>query len=282
MPRSAPGSRGRHARTCGSSHGYGGLERHVYDLARALGERDIDVTLITPPPGDRTFTSDSIHLRVTADFIPYRTFPLANRRGTTVIDRSTAYPLWGLRAGRHALELVREGRADIVHGFGASVLGYARLRRFATTAGQARRTTEATAPLVMNPQGLEEFGATDPSRAPLKRAAYLPLRRSVIVCARAADAVIATDTSLEPYVLQHLGIPRERMMRSMTCACTAEIAATSSASRRIVHLEARIFRLKGEATGFIIRASSVRTPARWRSGSRSASRARCRSAADRA
>ena len=31
-------------------HGYGGLERHVYDLARALAERDVEVTLITQPP----------------------------------------------------------------------------------------------------------------------------------------------------------------------------------------------------------------------------------------
>jgi glycosyltransferase involved in cell wall biosynthesis len=64
---------------------------------------------------------------------------------------------------------------------------------------------------VLNPQGLEEFGATDPSRAPLKRAAYLPLRKAVLACAAAADAVIATDKSLEPVVLRHLGIPRERM-----------------------------------------------------------------------
>ena len=31
-------------------HGYGGLERHVYDLARALAQRSVEVTLITPPP----------------------------------------------------------------------------------------------------------------------------------------------------------------------------------------------------------------------------------------
>jgi glycosyltransferase involved in cell wall biosynthesis len=116
-----------------------------------------------------------------------------------VLDRSTAYPLWGLRAGRRAAELVRDGRADVVHGFGASVLGYARLRG------------SAGAPLVLNPQGLEEFGATDPSRAPLKVAAYLPLRRAVLRCARAADAVIATDRALEPVVLGHLGIPRQKM-----------------------------------------------------------------------
>jgi glycogen(starch) synthase len=191
------------ARSVFPIHGFGGLERHVYDLARALAERGVEVTLVCPPPsGGRAFTPASIDPRITADFIPYHTFPLANRRGTTVIDRSTAYPLWGLRAGRRALELVRDGRVDLVHGFGASVLGYAR----------ARRAGSASAPLVMNPQGLEEFGATDPSRARLKRAVYLPLRRAVRLCAHAADAVIATDTALEPYVLRHLGIPRERMV----------------------------------------------------------------------
>ena len=210
-------------------HGYGGLERHVYDLARALVERGVEVTLITPPPTDPELTAAAIHPAIRAEFIPYRTFPLAGRRGTTVLDRSTAYPLWGLRAGRRALELVRAKRVDIVHGFGASVLGYARARlrtrgkdpgasarqaRWRTRAGDPDASagrSGATAPLVMNPQGLEEFGATDPSQAPLKIAAYLPLRQTVLFCAAAADAVIATDRSLEPYVLSHLRIPRERM-----------------------------------------------------------------------
>ena len=192
-------------------HGFGGLERSVYDLSRALAERDIGVTLITPPPTrqDEGDAAALIHPAITAEFIPYHTFPLANRRGTTVLDRSTAYPLWGLRAGRRAAELVREGRADIVHGFGASVLGYARRRGAFVGAGQTR-AADATAPLC-EPSGTGEFGATDPSRAPLKVAAYLPLRRAVLRCARAADAVIATDRALEPVVLGHLGIPREKM-----------------------------------------------------------------------
>lgn len=193
-------------------HGYGGLERHVYDLARALAERDVEVTLITQPPAaGQEWSPGSIDPAVRAEFVPYHTFPGAGRRGTTVLDRSTAYPLFGLRAGRRALQLVTAGKADIVHGLGASVFGYARarLRRSAASARQARPA--ATAPLVMNPQGLEEFGATDPERAPLKRAAYLPLRKVVLVCAAAADAVIATDRSLEPIVLKHLGIPREKM-----------------------------------------------------------------------
>src|SRR5262249_58217040 len=99
--------------------GFGGLERSVYDLARALADRDVGVTLITPPPSneaDEPIAADLIHPALTTEFIPYHTFPLANRRGTTVLDRSTAYPLWGLRAGRRAADLVRAGRAEILHG----------------------------------------------------------------------------------------------------------------------------------------------------------------------
>ena len=199
-------------------HGYGGLERHVYDLARALAERHVEVTLITQPPSEgREWSPESIHPSVRAEFVPYLTFPGAGRRGTTVLDRSTAYPLFGLRAGRRALDLVRQGKADIVHGLGASVLGYARARarlrasRDGSGASAGQAPAGATAPLVLNPQGLEEFGATDPGRAPIKRAVYLPLRKSVLICAAAADAVIATDRSLEPVVLRHLGIPREKM-----------------------------------------------------------------------
>ncbi len=64
---------------------------------------------------------------------------------------------------------------------------------------------------MLNPQGLEEFGATDPSRARVKRAAYLPLRRAVVACAHAADRVIATDRSLEPALLMHLKIDRTKV-----------------------------------------------------------------------
>ncbi len=202
------------ARSVFPLHGFGGLERHVYDLARTLAERGVEVTLITrPPAGDRHWSAGVIHPEVRALFVPYRTFPFAGRRGTTVLDRSTAYPIFGLRAGHLALQLVVEGKVDLVHGLGASVLGYARSRR---TAG---------APLVFNPQGLEEFGATAPSRARLKRAAYLPLRRAVLACAAAADVVVATDKSLEPVVLQHLGIAKERVRTIPNAIAIPEVDA---------------------------------------------------------
>ena len=196
------------ARSVAPLHGVGGLERSVFDLVRYLAAHDVKVTLITRPPSaggavsedvSKTSLAELIHPRVIPVFVPYRTFPFAGRRGTTVIDRSTAYPVFGMSAGRMALKLALDGRIDLVHGFGASVLGYALKRR------------DAHAPLVLNPQGMEEFGATDPRRAPLKRAAYLPLRRAVLRCAAASDRVIATDRSLEPGVREHLRVAADRI-----------------------------------------------------------------------
>lgn len=205
------------ARSVFPLHGLGGLERSVYDLVRHLASGGIDVTLITRTPA-QPVAPDAIDPRITTVFVPYKTFPLAGRRGTTVIDRSTAYPLFGERAGKVAFDLVERGAIDVVHGFGASVLGY------------ARRRASAAAPLVLNPQGLEEFGATDPSRARLKRAAYLPLRKAVRACARAADAVIATDRALEPAVLNHLGIAPERMRTIPNALDLATVDGLATAS----------------------------------------------------
>jgi glycogen synthase len=185
------------ARSVYPLHGLGGLERHVYDLAQYLVRAGVDVTLITQPP--KTKADDGLDPRIRLITVPYRTFPLAGRRGTTVLDRSTAYPLFGLRAGRVAWDLVRAGKIDIVHGLGASVLGY------------ARRRATSRAPLVLNPQGLEEFGATSPGGARLKRVGYLPLRRAVLACARAADRVIATDRALVLVVLEHLRVAPDKV-----------------------------------------------------------------------
>ena len=191
------------ARSVYPLHRYGGLERHVYDLVRCLLGRDVRLTLIAPPkaadrPVDPRADAVFRHSQFTWVPVPYTTFPFANRRGTTIIDRSTAYPLFGMRAGRAAARLAASREVDVVHGLGASTLGYA------TADSKAKR-----APLVFNPQGLEEFGATDPARAPLKRLAYWPLRAAVRRCARAADRVIATDVSLVQPVLSHLNVRRD-------------------------------------------------------------------------
>jgi glycosyltransferase involved in cell wall biosynthesis len=153
--------------------------------------------------------------------VRYVTFPFANRKGTTILDRSTAYPVFGLRAGRVAAQLVESGRIDIVHGLGASALGYA----------SAPLDARTRAPLVFNPQGLEEFGATDPSRAPFKRMAYWPLRAAVRRCARSADRIIATDRSLVSPVMAHLEVGKDVVRVIPNAIEPAECDRPNAASR---------------------------------------------------
>lgn len=190
------------ARSVRPLHGDGGLERSVYDLVRHLAARNVRVTLISPPPSPvrrLRLTDPFASPNITMRHVPYVTFPMANRRGTTVIDRSTAYPLFGWRAGRVALTMARAGEVDVVHAFGASGLGYAMGRR------------PGDPPLVLNPQGLEEFGASAATLPLLKRLGYGPLRSAVRACARRSDVIIATDHALEPVVQRHLS-PRDGQM----------------------------------------------------------------------
>lgn len=180
------------ARAVSPLHGVGGLERSVRDLSRHLAGSGVEVTLIVPPPtvshqmADDPFSSPQLGIR----HVSYLTFPGANRRGTTILDRSTAYLLYGLRAGRLAARLAARGDVDVIHGFGASLLG--------------ATFTAHPAPVVMNPQGLEEFGATARALPALKRAGYAPLQWAVRRVARRADRIIATDVALEPTIARHL------------------------------------------------------------------------------
>ncbi|MEW5983550.1 MAG: glycosyltransferase family 4 protein [Acidobacteriota bacterium] len=185
-------------------HGHGGLERHVSDLLRHLSAAGVEVTLVTRPPQPgvklQGIVPDASVRQLT---VPYRTFPFAGRRGTTILDRSTAYLVFGYRAGRAAAVLSSAGQVDIVHALGAAGLGYA----------VGRRRQEGTVPFVFNPQGLEEFGGIDGTYAgqPAKRLGYGPLRWAVRRCADAADCVIATDRAIAPAVARHLGVGEDRI-----------------------------------------------------------------------
>jgi glycosyltransferase involved in cell wall biosynthesis len=182
-------------------HGVGGLERSTYDLVQHLLARGVKVELFTRLP---TTSEPWSHERLAFHFVPYRTFPGAGRKGTTILDRSTAYPVFGYRLGRAAAASAAAGQIDVAYGLGASTLGYALARR---------RAAGRTVPLVLNPQGLEEFGGVDGSYGgrPSKRIGYEPLRRAVRYCAGAADRVIATDRALEPMITRALGVGPDRM-----------------------------------------------------------------------
>lgn len=190
------------ARAVAPWHGRGGLERHVRDLVAHLTMAGARITLIVPPPRrglETHWLPDAEHIR--AIHVPYLSFPGASRRGTTILDRDTAYPLFGWRAGRAAVGLARSGLVDVVHGLGASVFGYA----------AARERDRRLPPFVLNPQGLEEFGATDPRAAGLKVRAYWPLQVVVRRCAREAAVVLATDQSLAPFVVRHLQVSADKV-----------------------------------------------------------------------
>ena len=189
------------ARSIYPVHGVGGLERHLHDLVHHLAMAGVGVHVVTRPPIDvqprdvPALASDLVDWA----FVPYWSFPFAGRRGTTVIDRSTAYLLFGLRAGARAVRLAAAGDVDAVYGHGASVLGYA----------HARRRGSAECPMIFNPHGLEEFGG--PGQPAAKHAAYAPLRAAVRYCADAADRVISTDRCLTPSVSQHLRVSEDRV-----------------------------------------------------------------------
>lgn len=186
------------ARAVAPSHGLGGLERHVFDVVEHLRHNAVDVTLVTRSGVEASswLPASASRGQLTLIEVPYVTFPYAGRRGTTILDRDTAYPFFGWRAGRRVRALVASGHIDVVYGLGASVFGYALVREPGRGDGRA--------PLVFNPQGLEEFGATNPNAVRIKRLAYAPLQAVVRTCARRADRVIATDRVLVDVVRRHL------------------------------------------------------------------------------
>jgi glycosyltransferase involved in cell wall biosynthesis len=115
-----------------------------------------------------------------------------------VLDRTLYYPAFALRLGDAVAARVRSGELHVVHAQGLAALGYARLRR---------RDASLRAPLVMNPQGMEEHKTSG-----LKRLALARLRRLSREAARLADRVIATDVASVDEVHRLLGVPPEKIV----------------------------------------------------------------------
>lgn len=185
-------------------HGFGGIERHVFHLSTHLLRLGVDLTLVVGQPPDgvgevaaaaqildaaRLPPTDAFRVReVRYDF----TSPLL--RPNSIIGRQINYPIFSLREGLLARELIRAGQVDIVHAQGLCAWGFGSLRK---RDPQLRR-----APFLANPHGMEEYRT--PSR--LKRWAYAPFRVLYSAGNRAADRAIATDACTSDDLPRFLGV----------------------------------------------------------------------------
>jgi glycogen synthase len=170
-------------------HPPGGLERAVYHLAKHLRAEGVETVLLT-----RTASTEAASFPGEVLTIPYG--PAEARHGS-VVDRSLRYPRFAERLGRLTADLVRRGEVDVVHAQGLTALGYGRRRH--SEPGLA-------APLVMNPQGMEEHKTRG-----LKRLALTRLRLLSREAAGRADCVIATDEATRGEVSRLLGVDPGRV-----------------------------------------------------------------------
>jgi glycosyltransferase involved in cell wall biosynthesis len=167
------------------------MEKAVYLQARHLRARGVDTVLLTRPA-----TRDGAAFPGDVVLVPYpERFGLVHGR---ILDRTLNYPTFAHRLGDVVAEMVRSGRVDIVDAQGLAGLGYGRRRR---------RDAALRAPLVMNPQGMEEHKATGPKRLALTR-----VRRLSREAARLADRVVATDEATRAEVPLYLGVDPSRVV----------------------------------------------------------------------
>jgi glycogen(starch) synthase len=170
-------------------HPPGGMERAVYALAKHLRELGVDVTLFTRP--GKTPEAFPGHV-VTVKYQRFRAGPHGR-----VLDRTVNYPGFSVVMGREVASRVRRGEIDIVDAQGLTALGYGR-----------ERAADASlrAPLVMNPQGMEEHHVRG-----FKALALSRLKRLSKEAAGLADSVIATDEATKDDVPRLLDVDPRRV-----------------------------------------------------------------------
>ncbi|MBN2370399.1 MAG: glycosyltransferase family 4 protein [Vicinamibacteria bacterium] len=171
-------------------HEPGGMERAVYHLAGQLKKLGLHPTLYTRPAlHDKPFPGEVV-------VVPYRRWP-AGPHGS-VLDRTINYPIFAERAGERVARDARSGRIDVIDAQGIAGLGYLRARR---------RDPELRAPVLINPQGMEEHKTRG-----FKRLALWRLRRLSREAARLADRVVATDESIVGEIPEYLAVDPSRVV----------------------------------------------------------------------
>ena len=152
-------------------HPPGGMERAVYSLAKSLRALGVDVTLFTRPgKNPEGFPGHVVTVK-------YQRFHVGGHG--RVLDRTFNYPTFSTLMGHEVAERVRRHELDIVDAQGLTALGYGRARL---------KDPALRAPLIMNPQGMEEHHVRG-----FKALALSRLKQLSREAAGLADCVIATD-----------------------------------------------------------------------------------------
>jgi len=165
------------------------MERAVYSLAKHLRAVGVDVTLFTRPGKNPEAFPGRV---VTVKYQRFHVGPHGR-----VLDRTFNYPAFSTLMGREVASRVRLGEIDIVDAQGLTALGYGRERL---------KDSSLVAPLVMNPQGMEEHHVRG-----FKALALSRLKRLSKEAAQLADCVIATDEATKGDVPRLLEVDPDRV-----------------------------------------------------------------------
>ena len=101
-------------------HGFGGLERHLYDLVRYHLEAGWQVTVITRTPQHEAgvdpdrWAHIARHPNCAVRFVDYGTFPLAGRAGTTMTGQGAWLINWVATEPVNMTEAAVASGADLV------------------------------------------------------------------------------------------------------------------------------------------------------------------------
>jgi len=165
------------------------MERAVYSLAKHLRAKGVDVTLFTRPgKNPEAFPGHVVSVK-------YQRFHLGPHG--RVLDRTFNYPVFSTLMGKEVAARVRSGEIDVVDAQGLTALGYGRERQ---------KDPGLKAPLVMNPQGMEEHHVRG-----FKALALSRLKQLSREAAQLADCVIATDEATKDDVPRLLDVDPRRV-----------------------------------------------------------------------